>query len=391
MSAQNRSKIRKLIPGFVATFLGIGFSRFSFTPMSALMVEKQILSSHDITIITAFMMAGYAIGAFSANALSEKFGAVAVVRSSFVIVSLGLLVEGLFAGFLPVLTVRFIMPVCGALLMVLGPGMILSTIPPEQRGFAAGFIFTGIGAGVMLSGALVALIAASPIAVVGLALFCAAAAFSLIGWKGWPDHPVKEVAGSKLILNYGFLGLLAAYSLDAIAYIPHTVFLSDFVSSELGHGAQAGGFYWVVFGIGGIIGAAGAVTLRRIFGPQLSLEIALATKAIFIGLLGYATSVLTIGFSALIVGALVPGFVMLIATRTSDLVGAANFTKAWGLMTGVFAIGQFVGATGMSFAYLSLGKYQPLFAIGGLFEALGLLIVIISIRVLTPQVKGTKI
>ncbi len=78
-------------------------------------------------------------------------------------------------------------------------------------------------------------------------------------------------------------------------------------------------------------------------------------------------------------------------SETSDLVGVASLTKAWGLMTGIFAIGQFAGATGMSFAYLSFGKYQPLFAIGGLVEALGLLILIIAIRVLTPQVKGTSI
>ena len=379
-----------LLPGFAATMMGIGFSRFSFTPMSALMVEKHLLTSQDITIIAAFMMAAYAIGAFAASSLSARFGAVSVVRASFVIVSLGLLAEGIFAAFLPVLAGRFVMSVAGAVLMVLGPGMILSSIPPERRGFAAGFVFTGIGFGVVIAGALVALIASSPIIMVTLVLFVVALGVTALGWKPWPDQKPAAPRAKTPVFTYGFFGLLLAYGLDAIAFIPHSVYLSDFVASELGHGAKTGGAYWAVFGIGGIIGAPGSAWLRKVLGGQLSLELVLALKALFIGVLGFTTDLYFVAISAFVVGALVPGIVMLVSTRTADLVGLDNITYAWGIMTGAFAIGQFAGATGMSLAYLGLTKYQPLFAVGGLLEAIGLVALVFSIRLLSSQPKGTS-
>ncbi len=383
----------RLLPGFAATMMGIGFSRFSFTPLSALMVEKHLLTSQDITIIAAFMMAAYAIGAFTSTTLSSRFGAVPVVRACFVIISLGLLAEGVFAAFLPVLAGRFVMSVAGAVLMVLGPGMILSTLSPQQRGFAAGFVFTGIGFGVLIAGTLVAMIANSPVVIVGLVMFTVAAGVSGIGWNQWPENAVEnEVERAEYktekMFSAGFLGLLLAYAFDAVAFIPHTVYLSDFIASELGHGAGAGGAYWAVFGIGGILGAASSAWLRKQLGGQLSLELVIATKALFIGVLGFATSLPIVAISAFVVGALVPGVVMLVSTRTAELVGPQNIVHAWGIMTGAFAIGQFVGATGMSVAYLSLTRYQPLFAIGGLLEALALVVLIISIRFLPSQSKG---
>jgi len=383
---------QKLLPGFAATLMGIALARFSFTPVSALMVEKQLLTSQDITTIAAFMMAAYAIGAFSANVLAKKFGAVSVVRWCFVIITIGLLSEGIFATFFPVFAGRFVMSLAGAMLMVLGPGMILSSLPPQRQSFAAGFIFTGVGFGILMAGALVAVVAASPILTTATALFTFALAVTALGWRQWPEqHPVTEGTDGQggVVFTFGFIGLLVAYALDAVAYIPHTVYLSDFTASELGFGAKTGGIMWAIFGIGGIIGAASAAWLRQKLGGQLSLELAIGTKALFIGLLGFVTALPVVAVSAFVVGALVPGFVMLVATRTVDLVGPQNLTAAWGIMTGVFAIGQFVGATGMSIGYLSLTKYQPLFAVGGMFEALGLLALIVSIRFLTPQTKGT--
>jgi len=380
---------KTLLPGFAATMMGIGFSRFSFTPLSALMVEKQLLASGGITIIAAFMMAAYAIGAFAAAPLSARYGAVRVVRTSFIVISASLLVEGIGAAFLPVLAGRLMMSVAGAVLMVLGPGMILARLAPEQRGFAAGFVFTGIGFGVVVAGALVAMIASSPFVVVSLLLFAVALAVSAIGWKPWPEQKTTVTLTSPPVITYGFLGLLIAYGLDAVAFIPHTVYLSDFVASELDYGAKTGGVFWSIFGIGGIVGAASSAWVRKQLGGQLSLEVIFAVKALFIALLGFTTDLIPIALSAFIVGALTPGVVMLVSTRTADLVGADNITYAWGIMTGAFAVGQFVGATGMSVAYLNLTEYQPLFAIGGFLEAVGLVILVFSIRFFSSPKKGT--
>lgn len=380
---------RQVLPGFCATMMGIGFSRFSFTPLSALMVEKNHLTSQQITIIAAFMMAAYAIGAFAATGLAARVGTIKVIRGCLVAVAVLLIAEGAGATFTPVLVARFLMSVAGAMLMVLGPGLILSSLPSEQRGFAAGFVFTGIGVGILAAGSLVAILAGEPVLRVATALFAVALVVAMTGWGAWPADKAQRHRNDKApACSYAFVGLLAAYTLDAFAFIPHTVYLSDFVSSELGQGARAGGSYWALFGVGGIVGAASSAWLRQKLDGQFSLELVMAVKALFIIVVGFVTDRYVIALSAFMVGALVPGIVMLVSTRTADIVGSHNMTKAWGVMTGAFAIGQFAGATGMSLAYFNFGKYQPLFTIGGIAEALGLVALVISIRMLTPQPKG---
>src|SRR3546814_12551227 len=48
--------------------------------------------------------------------------------------------------------------------------------------------------------------------------------------------------------------LLVAYTLDAAGFVPHTVFLADYVARGLDSGVAAGGFFWVLFGLGAISG-----------------------------------------------------------------------------------------------------------------------------------------
>lgn len=376
------------VPGLVATMIGIGFSRFSFTPLSALMVEQGLLSSQDITVVAAGIMAGYALGAFGAHSLSRRFSHVVIIRAALFAVAAGLFAEALSGAFWPVLVARFVMSIAGALLMVLGPALILSEILPPRRGFAAGIIFTGIGIGIVLAGSIVAALSTLPQIYSSLCMVVIAALAIFAGWGGWPS-PRKDGDSAKSGLwSIGFAGLFIAYLLDAIAFIPHTVYLSDYVSSELGHGAGVGGYFWAIFGVGGIVGALSAAGLRKAFGPQFSLELVIAVKAVFIALAGLLADKFSLAASAFVVGALVPGIVMLVSTRLVDLVGQQNTTHGWAVMTGGFAIGQFLGATGMAFGYRVLEHYQPLFVIGGGLEAAGLIVLIISLRLFRLQQKG---
>ena len=377
--------VKNLLPGFAATAMGVGIARFSFTPVSALMAEQAHLTSQQITIIAAFMMAAYAIGAFAAARLARLPGGRHAIHIAFVAVTAGLLAEALTGSFWPVLAARFVMSIAGAVLMVLGPGAILSATAPPERGHAAGWIFSGVGVGVVGAGLIVAATASLPVAGAGLALFICALCLTAAGWRGWPGTEIPAARPAPGHWRIGFWGLVLAYTLDATAYIPHTVYLSDYVASELKMGAASGGMYWALFGAGGIAGAAGAAWLRRILGSQLSLEAVFAAKAAFIAVAGLSGNRVLLALSALVVGALVPGIVMLVSTRTAELAGPGQITRAWGIMTGAFAIGQFAGAAGMSAVYSQILTYRPLFSFAGLTEAAALAVIVISLRIIKPQ------
>ena len=373
---------KTLVPGIAATMMGIGFARFSFTPLSALLVDQHIISSQNITVIATFMMAAYFLGAVFANALAQRFNAVRVIHVCFIIVTFGLMVEGVLAGFYSSLIIRFLMNFAGACLMVLGPAIILSHYNPKQRGMAAGIIFTGIGVGIVIAGSIVSVAAVFNAIVASSLLFVVGLLVLKIGWQGWDVRPlnVANAVPANSIFTAPFIGLLIAYGLDAIAFIPHSVYLSDFVSTELGLGVESGGYFWAIFGLGGVVGALSATAIRRVFGSQLSLELILAIKAMAILVVVFSTDRLTIVVSAFVVGALVPGLVMLISTRTLELVGPEQMTKAWGVLTATFAIGQFIGAAGMAAIYTSTKTYIPLFGLGGMAELLGFFVLILFTR-----------
>ncbi len=65
--------------------------------------------------------------------------------------------------------------------------------------------------------------------------------------------------------------LCVEYGLNALALVPHMVFLVDFVARGLGQGIAAGSHYWVLYGIGAIIGPllAGHLADHSGFGPAL--------------------------------------------------------------------------------------------------------------------------
>jgi predicted MFS family arabinose efflux permease len=386
-----RVPVKSLMPAFAATMMGIGLARFSFTPIAAMMVEQQYLTSNDITVVAAFMMAAYILGAFSAHRMAAEVGLEKILRWCFLLVPAGLLIEGFSTGFWPDVVTRVLMNYSGAVLMVLGPGAILSGLNFRSRAFAGGVVFTGVGFGVLVAGSVVAFSAAFPIVISSVMLFVIAAGVAIVGWNGWPrvlsqNLPVdrdQPVGGSR-IFSISFIALLLAYGADAIAFVPHTVYLSDFVSSELSYGVEIGGAFWAIFGIGAVIGAMSVAALTRWFGIHGSIELVLLVKGLAIISVGFNSSPLVVGLSAFIVGALTPGIVMLVALRVAGLVSPDDYTKAWGIMTGCFAIGQFIGATGMSAAFHDIEKYRPLFMFGGVVELIGLAILIVGFRVLTP-------
>lgn len=81
-------------------------------------------------------------------------------------------------------------------------------------------------------------------------------------------------------------------------------------------------------------------------------------------------------------------FVMLVSTRLVELAGAQNTTRGWAMMTGGFAVGQLAGAIGMAAGYGFFDRYQPLFVIGGMLEAVGLGVLVICIRIFPLKQKG---
>jgi MFS family permease len=295
---------------------------------------------------------------------------------------------------------------CGALLMVVAAPVVITCHSPQVRGRASGVVFSGIGLGAALSGALIPLLIAGlpadlapgttpstmftlhgPFAAwMGMGMVCLL--LTLLAWAQWPDEPARKQAlpagpAGVQALPAGPTGvqalpaeaplppspeirrtvrlILLAHGLNALGYLAHTMFWVDYLVRELGLSLARGGFYWAMFGLGAAIGplitgtAADALGIRRCLVAGFALKAAAAVLPV----LDRSPPVLLV--SSLLMGIFTPGLAALVSAYALDRVGPLFHRKTWGWATTSFALAQALGGAAMAYAAARLSSYQPLF------------------------------
>jgi predicted MFS family arabinose efflux permease len=200
-----------------------------------------------------------------------------------------------------------------------------------------------------------------------------------ISWTGWPREELPKIhqPSAPPRPRSDLVALYVEYGLNAVGLVPHMIFLVDFVARGLGRGLVTGAQYWVLFGIGAMLGplASGRLADRIGFAP--ALRCAFAVQAGLVALLVFSASPLSLGISSIVVGAMVPGVVPLVLGRVHELIphDVDQQRKAWGLCTTAFALGQATAAYGFSFIFAHTGgSYRVLFTLGAAALATSLLI-----------------
>jgi predicted MFS family arabinose efflux permease len=260
----------------------------------------------------------------------------------------------------------------GGVIMVLAASTILPHVAPSKRGLVGGVIFAGVGLGIAASGTLVPLLLQQGLKQSWYGLGILSALLTLASWKAWPADSAATEHSAIHAPSHGprltvVRVLSAVYGLNALALVPHMVFLVDFVARGLGQGISAGSRYWVLYGIGAIVGPllTGHLADRAGFGPALRVAFLIEAVAILLPALSTAPVVMIV--SALVVGGFTPGIVPLVLGRIHELVphSSAGQRAAWAQATTTFALFQAAGAYGLSYLFeRSGGDYAMLFVIG---------------------------
>jgi predicted MFS family arabinose efflux permease len=159
----------------------------------------------------------------------------------------------------------------------------------------------------------------------------------------------------------------AVYALNAAGWVPHMIFLVDYVARGKGWGLDVGGQYWVLFGIGATVGPllVGVLADRMGFARALRIALVIETFGVVIPALGLGPAWLAA--SAVIVGAFVTGTVPLVLGRVHEILlhHPAQQGTAWRRATVAFALCQAVAAYALSFIFdVSGHAYGLLFVIG---------------------------
>jgi predicted MFS family arabinose efflux permease len=374
---------RTALSAFSVTLLGVGLARFAYAPLMPALVEAGWFSAAEAAYIGAANLVGYLAGAMTAPRLAGQWGAVALIRAALAIATLAFFACAQPWGYMWFLVWRFAAGVAGAHLMVTAPSIALAAVPPARRGRVGGITFTGVGLGIALSGTLVPLLVSSSLPLAWIALGTLATLLSAVAWGGWGATAQSPATGSDRPRIRELLTILrlplAVYTLSAVGLVPHMVFLVDYVARGLGRGIAVGGSYWVLFGLGAMLGplAAGRLADAVGFGAALRLACLVLILALLPPLLWPAPVPLAV--SALIMGAFTPGMPPLVLGRMAEL-APTSAREGWAIATTGFALATAAGAWGMSAVYAATDSHWALFAIALVFIAMALAAALVDRR-----------
>jgi predicted MFS family arabinose efflux permease len=264
---------------------------------------------------------------------------------------------------------------------------VLAHVPPARRGLAGGVIFTGVGLGIAASGTLVPLLLRAGLSATWSGLGALALVLTMLAWGGWPAERTRPTVAPALPTSrparFGpaLKALYIEYALNAVALVPHMVFLVDFVARGLERGIDVGSHYWVLFGIGAVAGPliTGHVADRIGFGRALRLAFVVQAAAVALPAITVGSGALAL--SSLVVGAMVPGIVPLVLGRVHELTPHDHQERqaGWSFATVAFALGQAAAAYGFSFLFARTGGgYAALFALGAAALMLALAIDLVA-------------
>jgi MFS family permease len=233
---------RGVLSAFCASLIGIGLARFAYSPLLPAIVGAHWFEPATAAYLGAANLAGYLAGALLGRPISARMRVVTVLRASMALATLAFFACAFPLDFAWFFAWRFASGLAGGMLMVLAAPTVLPSISPSRRGLAGGAIFMGVGAGIVASGTLVPLLLQLDLRAAWFGLGALSFLLTVIGWSGWPSAPpatasVRHRMAPRLP---ALRSLYVVYALNAVGWLPHMIFLVDFVARGMGKGVEVG-------------------------------------------------------------------------------------------------------------------------------------------------------
>ena len=361
------------IGGLLAMAAGIGVGRFVYTPILPSMVEALSLSKSQAGLIASANFIGYFAGALLAAARLPGTRR-AWLLGSLAVNALCLAAMGVASTMPLFLLLRLLAGMASAFALIFASSLVLDRLASAGRSSLSAVHFAGVGSGIVVSAALVALLARQGAA--WSALWFASAAVALVlslavVWLVPPDAPSAQDTPrrARAPLSADFIALAAAYGLFGFGYIITATFIVDLVRGTAGL-SPLEPYIWVLFGLCAAPSVAVWTFLGRSWGILRTFAVASLIEAA-----GVAASALWLHAASVILAAVFVGGTFmgltalgLIAARDS---GGGDPRGRIALMTASFSAGQILGPAFAGYAYDATGSLAmpSLVAMGALVLA----------------------
>jgi predicted MFS family arabinose efflux permease len=363
------------VAGFCGSLVAIGLARFAYTPLIPQLIQAQWFSASQSVTLGAANFVGYLLGAIFGRPLANTFTSRHVLRWMMLIASVSFFACAFPLSIAWFFVWRLASGVAGGTIMVLVAMTILPHVPAGRRGFVSGMIFVGLGLGVAASGTVIPWLMQFGLHDTWLGLGALSLILTVISWFGWPRteiHAAVQGTGAsvpspsvhpRLTLRL----LYAQYAANALGLVPVMVLLVDFVARGLHQGASTGAHYWVLYGVGAIVGPIICGQIGDRIGFRRTWRIALLIQAGGAALLTFAGHSVALLLATFIAGAFTCGIVPIVLGRIREVLHHDHIEQraAWSRATTAFASFQALGGYGYSFLFAhSQENYALIFGCG---------------------------
>lgn len=383
---------RATFSGLCALFVGIGLSRFAYTPLIPPLIINGWFQPSETVYLGAANLAGYLAGASLAWPAANKVRLAILLRTMMVLATVSFFACAYPISFLWFFIWRFMAGFAGAVLLILAAPSILPRVPLSWRGLAGGTIFAGVGLGVIAAATLVPFLLRWGLVETWYALGVLALVLTVVAWGGWCALPPRSnnrlsTSGSnRTHSSLTLKSLYLEYGLNAVGLVPHMVFLADFIARGLRQGVDVAAYYWLLFGMGALAGPMLFGHIADRIGFKLALRGSFILGAAATGLVTVSEHLAALVISSTIAGASVTGITSLTLGRMNELIPDADRrTQAWSFATIIFAICQAGAAYVFSYIFVqSGGTYHVLFVIAAGSYMLALIVDLVMALSSTP-------
>ena len=339
--------LRSLLGGILALAAAMGIGRFAYTPILPAMQEAGGLGATQAGLLAAANYGGYLVGALLVAIAVPGPARSRVLRISAVAVAVTTALMAVTTGLAAWSVVRFLSGIASAGVLVLASGLVLDDLRRQGRASLSGWLFSGVGLGIAISG-IVVRATGEKLGWRGdwlaLALLASVAIYPCWRWLplAQPENrpPATFPPAQSNAIPAAFAFLFVAYFLEGIGYIVTGTFLVAIVDRTPGL-QGIGADVWIVVGLAVIPSAVLWSTLAGRIGYARTLTCAYLLQAIGIVLpiLGGGGAAFA---SAVLFGGTFAGITVLTLTLAGILAPSGS-ARLIGLLTAVFGVGQMIG------------------------------------------------
>lgn len=346
MNRVSPSPLRFAFAGLIAMAVAMGIGRFVYTPILPGMMEELHLSPANAGWIASANYLGYLIGALAAAGGwahgRERLLMFVGLGASTVLAAL----MGLSETMVVFLVIRFLAGMASAFVMVFMASIVFSHINAAGRGDLQAWHFGGVGLGIAISAAMMAVLVAEHAGWAAGWLWSAAISacgflvVALLANEG-PLASGEAAREPALPKDRSLMKIIVGYGLFGFGYVVTATFLVAIVRQ--GGGSRV--FEAVVWMVAGLAGFPSTWIWQKI-AARIGLYAAYAL-ACFVEVVGVTASVALGGYTGPLLGGLLLGGTFIAITALGLQAARQQAPRAprqiFALMTASFGLGQIIG------------------------------------------------